>query len=102
MLPTRPRIAFALTTGLLLAGCIDRLPQLAVFPHSQFVTTNDINLRSQQDTDSSILARVPKGTIVTPVGRTGSEYHACWEVDTPEGTGWISTVFLAPLPHPDE
>jgi SH3 domain-containing protein len=102
MLPSRLRVAFVLATGLVLAGCVDRFPQLALFPHSQFVTTDDINLRSAQDVDSSIVARVPKGTVVTPVGRTGSECHACWEVDTPEGVGWVSTVFLAPLPHPDE
>ena len=103
MLPPRLPAALVLAVGLMLAGCLDRVPELAtLFPHSQFVTTDDINLRSSQDVDSSIVGRVPKGTIVTPVGRTGSECHACWEVNTPEGTGWVSTVFLAPLPEPDD
>jgi len=102
MLPSRFRVAFALAAGLLLAGCFDRFTQLTLFPHSQFVTTDDINLRSGQDVDSSVVARVPKGTVVTPIGQTGSECHACWRVETPNGVGWVSTAFLAPLPHPDE
>jgi hypothetical protein len=102
MLPQRSRIAFVIAAGLLLAGCFDRFPQLALFRHSQFVTTNDIDLRSGQDVDSSVVARLPKGTVVTPIGQTGSNCQACWRVETPDGIGWVSTLFLAPVPHPDE
>ena len=102
MPPAKSRIPFALAVGLLLAGCFDRFPQLALFPHSQFVTTADINLRSAEDDGSSIVARLPKGTAVTPIGQVGSECGACWRVDTPQGVGWVYTVQLAPLPSPDE
>jgi hypothetical protein len=102
MLPQRLRVAFVLAIGLLVAGCFDRFTQLALFPHSQFVTIADVDLRSGQDDESSIVAHLPKGTIVTPIGQVGSECPACWRVDTPQGIGWLYTGYLAPLPHPDE
>jgi hypothetical protein len=55
-------------------------------------------LRSGQDDDSSIVARIPKGTIVTPIGQTGSHCNACAKVDTPQGVGWLYTYYLEPLP----
>lgn len=102
MLPQRLRVAFAFAAGLPLAGCFDRVPQLALFPHSQFVTTADINLRSSEGDASSIVAQLPKGTVVTPIGQVGSECAACWRVNTPDGVGWVYSLYLAPLPHPDE
>ena len=103
MLPQRLRIALVLVAGLLLAGCFDRFTQLALFPHSQFVTTADIDLRSGQDDESSIVAHLPRGTVVTPIGQVGSHCTAaCWRVDTPQGIGWLYTAYLASLPHPDE
>ena len=93
---------FVSAAVLLLAGCFDRIPQLALFPHSQFVTVADVNLRSGQEDESEIVARVPKGTIVVPIGQMGSECNACWRVNTPEGIGWLYTRYLASLPPVDE
>jgi hypothetical protein len=102
MLPQKLRAAFVVAAGLLLAGCFDRFSQLTLFPHSQFVTVDDIDLRSGQDDESSIVAHLPKGTIVTPMGQVGSEANATWRVDSPQGIGWVYTRYLAQLPHPDE
>ncbi|HML11262.1 MAG TPA: hypothetical protein VK432_10405 [Stellaceae bacterium] len=102
MLPQRLSVAFVLAAGLLLAGCFDNFTQLALFPHGQFVTTNDVDLRSGQDDESSIVAHLPKGTVVTPIGQTGSECNSCWRVDTPQGIGWLYDRYLAPLPRTNE
>lgn len=103
MLPQRLRLALVLASTLLLAGCFDRFQQLVLFPHSQFVTTNDVDLRSGQDDESSIVAHLPKGTVVTPIGQVNSEATtACWRVETPQGVGWVYTAYLASLPPRDE
>jgi uncharacterized protein YraI len=102
MLPRKLPVVFALAVGLLLTGCFDRFPQLALFPHAQFVTITDVALRSGQDDESSIVAHVPKGTTVVPMGPVGSETHATWRVNTPEGIGWVYTRYLASLPPQDE
>ncbi|HVH79534.1 MAG TPA: hypothetical protein VM782_09110, partial [Stellaceae bacterium] len=69
-------------TALLLTGCFDRFTSLALFPHAQFVTVADVDLRSGQDDESGVVARLPKGTVVTPIGQMGSECNSCWRVDT--------------------
>jgi uncharacterized protein YraI len=102
MLPRKLPIVFVMAAGLLLAGCFDRFPQLAFFPHSQFVTITDVALRSGQDDESSIVAHVPKGTIVVPIGQMGSEANATWRVNTPEGIGWVYTRYLASLHQADD
>jgi uncharacterized protein YraI len=102
MLPRKLPVVFAIAVVLTLTGCFDRFPQLAFFPHSQFVTITDIDLRSGQDDESSIVAHVPKGTIVVPIGQMGSETDATWRVNTPEGIGWVYTRYLASLPPQDE
>jgi predicted small secreted protein len=103
MLPRRLRVTLVLASALLLAGCFDRFPQLALFPHSQFVTTADVDLRSDQADESEVVAHLAKGTVVVPIGQVGSHSTAaCWRVNTPQGVGWLYTAYLAPLPHPDE
>ena len=94
-------LTFVIAAGLMLGGCFDRSTALVFFPHSQFVTLADVNLRSSQDDDSSIVARLPKGTVVTPIGQSGSECNSCWRVDTPQGAGWLYTYYLASLPPTD-
>jgi len=94
-------VAFVIAAGVMLGGCFDRSTALVFFPHSQFVTVADVDLRSGQDDESSIVARLPKGTIVTPIGQSGSECNACWRVDTPQGVGWLFTRYLASLPPVD-
>jgi len=98
MLPQRLPIVAALLAGLLLGGCFDRFTSLVLFPHSHFVTVADIDLRSGQEDESSVVAHLAKGTVVTPVGQTGSECNSCWRVETPQGIGWVYTRYLAPLP----
>lgn len=102
MLPRKLPVVFAMAAALLLTGCFDRFPQLAFFPHSQFVAITDIELRSGQDDESSIIGHVPKGTIVVPIGQMGSENNATWRVNTPEGIGWVYTRYLASLPPPPD
>ena len=88
--------------ALVLGGCFDRFMPLVLFPHSQFVTLYDIDLRSGQEDESSVVARLPKGTVVTPIGQMGSECSSCWRVDTPQGIGWVYIRYLAMLPPADE
>lgn len=73
--------------SLFLAGC-------GPAPNAQFFTTTDVALRSGQDDESSIIAYLPRGTLVVPDGRVGSECASCWKVVTPEGTGWVYTNYL--------
>jgi hypothetical protein len=101
MRSTRFAIAFAVAAGTLLTGCIDVFPQFVIFPHSQFVTIADINLRQGQADDSAVVARLPKGTVVSPIGQAGSSCDQCWRVVTPEGIGWVYTYFLTTLPITD-
>ena len=102
MLPRKFPVVFVMAAGLLLTGCFDRFPQLALFPHSQFVTIADVELRSGQDDESSIVAHLPKGSVVVPMGQVGSETNATWRVNTTEGIGWVYTRYLASLPPQDE
>jgi hypothetical protein len=102
MLPRKLPVVFAMAVGLLLTGCFDRFPQLALFPHAQFVTIADVELRSGQDDESSIVAHVPKGTTVVPIGQMGSETNATWRVNAPEGIGWVYTRYLASLHQADD
>lgn len=102
MLPRRLSIVVALAAGLLLSGCFDRFTPLVLFPHSQFVTIADVDLRSGQEDDSSVVAHLAKGTVVTPIGQMGSHCSSCWRVDTPQGIGWLYTTYLAPLPRAED
>jgi hypothetical protein len=97
MSSSRKHAAIAVICAFVLAGCFDRFTPLVLFPHSQFVTVADVDLRSGQD-ESSIVAHLSKGTVVAPIGQMGSECNDCWRVDTPQGIGWVYTRYLAPLP----
>jgi hypothetical protein len=94
-------LAFIVAAGVMLGGCFDRSTAFVLFPHSQFVTVADVDLRSGQHDDSSVIARLPKGTVVTPIGQMGSECSSCWRVDSPQGVGWLYTYYLASLPPAD-
>jgi hypothetical protein len=72
--------------ALLLAGCTD-------YARSEFVTNADVMLRLTQADDSTITARVPRGTPVERLGWVGAEC-ACWLVTTPYGAGWVYTSYL--------
>lgn len=91
MTSARPRkrspVLWAIVTaGALLAGCQEG--------EKVFVTTADVDLRSGQEDDSSVVARLPEGTPVVPAGQVGSHCNSCWKVSTPQGTGWVYTRYL--------
>ena len=58
------------------------------FANAPFETNAQIALRSGEDDESSVVAVVPEGTPVVPVGTTGGECM-CTRVTTPQGTGWV-------------
>jgi uncharacterized protein YraI len=76
-----------LVAGLLLTGCAADLQT------AKFQTVAEVALRSGQDDESSVVAMLPKGTPVVPVGWVGAECM-CWKVDTPQGTGWLYTRYV--------
>jgi hypothetical protein len=84
--------------GVSLAGCFDQSTALVLFPHSPLVTITDVDLRSGQDDESAVVARLAKGTVVNPIGQAGSECNSCVRVDTPEGVGWLYTRYVATVP----
>jgi len=101
MLRIKLSLASAIAAGLMLGGCIDSFSTFVVFPHAQFVTIADVDLRSGQDAETSVVAHLPKGTVVNPLGQSGSECNSCMRVDTPQGSGWLYTRYLATLPPVD-
>ena len=102
MSPSKVRLAFVIAAAMLLTGCFDKATALVWFPHSQLVTIADVDLLSGQDDESPVVARLAKGTVVTPIGQSGSHCNSCVRVDTPEGVGWLYTRYVATLPPVDE
>ena len=98
---SKVRLAFVITAGMLLTGCFDKTTALVWFPHSQLVTIADVDLLSGQDDESAVVARLAKGTVVTPIGQSGSHCNSCVRVDTPEGVGWLYTRYVTTTP-PEE
>jgi len=72
---------------LLLAGCAPDRP-------AEFFTNADVELRSGQGEEATVVAMLPRGTPVVPAGWVGSECRSCWKVETPQGKGWVYTRFL--------
>jgi uncharacterized protein YraI len=85
--------------ALMLAGCAIMQPDMTT---AKFQTVAEVALRSGQDDESSVVAMLPKGTPVAPVGWVGAEC-VCWKVDTPQGTGWLYQRYIdlrAPIDEP--
>jgi hypothetical protein len=76
--------------ALMLAGCAIMQSDMTT---AKFQTVAEVALRSGQDDEASVVAMLPKGTPVVPVGWVGAECM-CWKVDTPQGTGWLYTRYL--------
>ena len=77
----------------LLSGCLT--PALrSVFrePVYNFVTTDEVGLREDPEDESHIIAILPKGTPVAPVG-VNSECN-CWEVEALGHTGWLYQRYI--------
>jgi hypothetical protein len=98
---SKVRLGLVIAAGVLLTGCFDQSTGLVWFPHSQLVTIADVDLLSGQDDDSPVVARLAKGTVVTPIGQSGSHCNSCVRVDTPDGVGWLYTRYVTPTP-PEE
>jgi hypothetical protein len=98
---SKVRLAFVIAAAMLLTGCFDKATALVWFPHSQLVTIADVDLHDGQDEESPIVARLAKGTVVTPIGQSGSHCNSCVRVDTPDGVGWLYTRYVTTLP-PEE
>jgi hypothetical protein len=97
----RLSVAFIIAAGVALGGCFDKFTALVWFPHSSFVTITDVDLLDGQEHDSGVIARLPKGTVVNPIGQSGSHCNSCMRVATPEGVGWLYTRYMAPIPETD-
>ena len=76
MSPSKVRLAFVIAAAMLLTGCFDKATALVWFPHSQLVTIADVDLLSGQDDESPVVARLAKGTVVTPIGQSGSHCNS--------------------------
>ena len=63
------------------------------FSTAPFVTTAEVNLRSGLEDETEVVAVLPEGTPVVPVG-IGSEC-VCWKVASPQGVGWLYTRYIA-------
>jgi hypothetical protein len=72
--------------GALLAGCVGTYPV-------EFVTNQEVPLRRLEAADSAVIAVLPKGTPVVPIGPVGSNC-VCWKVATYAGAGWLYTRFV--------
>jgi hypothetical protein len=72
--------------AVLLSGCVDTQPV-------EFATNQQVALRERQAEDSPVIAVLPKGTPVVPIGPVSSDC-ACWKVGTYAGTGWLYTRFI--------
>jgi hypothetical protein len=76
----------AVLLGILLSGCVE-----ASAP--DFATIQEVPLRLLQADESPVVAVLPRGTPVVPVGPVSSTCP-CWKVRTFAGTGWLYTRFI--------
>ena len=88
-----PAVAFTIVACGLLAGCLT--PPLATLfrePVYNFVTTDEIALREDAEDESHVIAMLPRGTPVAPIG-VNSECN-CWQVEALGHTGYVYTRYL--------
>ena len=89
-----PAAAFTIIACGLLAGCVT--PPLATLfapPVYNFVTTDEIALREDAEDESHVIAMLPRGTPVAPIG-VNSECN-CWQVEAAGHTGYVYNRYLA-------
>jgi uncharacterized protein YgiM (DUF1202 family) len=61
------------------------------------VATNLLNLRSEPNLNSSLVASLPQGDVATVVGGPQGDGTVVWlQVDSNLGTGWVDQQFVAP------
>ncbi len=56
-----------------------------------YQTTTNLRMRAGPSTGDSILTVLPNGAPVTPTGAIQGDW---WEVQTDQGTGWVSSKYL--------
>ena len=61
-------------------------------PGKILATTRLLHLRAGPGVNGMVIGTLPPGT---PVQATGSQQGGWWEVQTPDGTGWVSSAFLS-------
>jgi uncharacterized protein YraI len=62
-------------------------------PAAKYLLTSALHLRSGPSVESTVVGTLPSGT---QVQATGSQQGGWWEVQTPDGTGWVSSRYLSP------
>ena len=88
-----PAVAFTIIACGLLAGCLTPpLASLVADPVYNFETTEEIALREGPEDEDPVVAHLPAGTRVAPVG-VNSECN-CWEVEAHGHTGYVYTRHL--------
>ena len=93
-----------LLLGGTLAGCGEPYtlqPLFRTTDNPQFVTVATVALRSGEEDEDSVVAIVPKGTLVRPVDEVAKEAVMQMKVEAPQGTGWVYNRFIA-LREPPE
>jgi uncharacterized protein YgiM (DUF1202 family) len=62
-------------------------------PGTNYATTSPLHLRSGPGVNNPVIGTLPSGT---QVQATGSQQGGWWEVQSPDGTGWVSSRYLSP------
>ena len=62
-------------------------------PAAHYAVTSPLRLRTGPGVNNTIIATLPAGS---QVQATGSQQGDWWEVQTPQGTGWVGSRYLAP------
>ncbi|HZT89798.1 MAG TPA: hypothetical protein VFA12_17650 [Stellaceae bacterium] len=75
-----------LALAVLLTGC-------EAGPPGEFATNQQVTLRRWQAEDSPVVAVLPRGTPVVPVGPVSADCM-CWKVSTYAGTGWLYLRYI--------
>ena len=88
-----PAVAFTIIACGLLAGCLTPpLASLVADPVYHFETTEEIALREGPEDEDPVVAHLPAGTRVAPVG-VNSECN-CWQVEAHGHKGYVYTRHL--------
>ena len=93
-----------LMVGFFLAGCgngYDLQPLFRTTNTPQFITVADVEMRSGQEDEDSVVAVIPKGTVVEMVNEVAKETMMEMKVSAPQGTGWVYNRYIA-LREPPE
>jgi hypothetical protein len=89
-----PAVGFTAIACAFLSGCLTPALQTVVRdPVYNFVTTEEIGLREEAEDEGHIVAMLPRGTPVAPIG-VNSECN-CWKVEALGHEGYVYNRYLA-------